>query len=87
MRNYLALTVLSLASALAVAAPPKKIEIVYEGARNDLVLAEVTQRLEHDGQTYRLTETTKGRGLFALRCAARRTAPARARSRATACGR
>jgi len=67
MRNYLVLTVLSLASALAVAAPPRKVEIVYDVARNDLILAEVTQRLEHDGQTYRLTETTKGRGLLALR--------------------
>jgi len=67
MRNYLVLTVLSLASAVAAAAPPQKIEIVYEVSRNDLVLAEVTQRLEHDGHSYRLTETTKGRGLLALR--------------------
>lgn len=73
MRNYLVPIALSLASALAAAAPPQKVEIVYEMARNDLVLADITQRLEHDAQSYRLTETTKGRGLLALRGEANRS--------------
>ena len=73
MRNYLVPIALSLASAFAAAAPPQKVEIVYEFARNDMTLAEMTQRLEHDGHSYRLTETTKGRGLLALRGEASRS--------------
>ena len=72
MRNICLTIVLSFASA-ALAAPPKHVEIAYEIARNDLVLAEVTQRLEHDGHSYKLLETWKGKGAFALRGEAART--------------
>ena len=72
MRNLCLTIVLSLASA-AVAAPPQRIEIGYEIARNGLVLAEVSQRLEHDGRSYRLTETWKGKGVLALRGEANRS--------------
>lgn len=51
----------------AMAAPPQHVEINYELARNDLVLADIYQRLDHDGRTYHLTETWKGRGLLSLR--------------------
>jgi len=57
---------LSLASA-AAAAPPQRVEIAYEIARNGSVLAEVNQRLEHDGRSYRISETWKGRGIYSLR--------------------
>ncbi|MEK6245377.1 MAG: DUF3108 domain-containing protein [Pseudomonadota bacterium] len=50
-----------------VAAPPQRVEIGYEIARNGSVLAEVNQRLEHDGRSYRLSETWKGMGILSLR--------------------
>ena len=36
-------------------------------------LAEVNQRLEHDGRSYRLSETWKGKGMLALRGEATRS--------------
>ena len=63
----LSLACLVCVSAPAAAAPPQRVEIVYEVARGGAVLAEVTQRLEHDGRTYRIIETWKGKGMFALR--------------------
>ena len=72
MRNLYLTIALSFASA-ALAAPPQRVEIGYEIARNGSVLAEVNQRLEHDGRTYRLTETWKGKGLLALRGEANRS--------------
>lgn len=68
MRNLCLTIVLSLGlPAAALAAPPRKAEIVYELARNGMVLAEVTQRLEHDGKTYRLSEDVRGKGMLALK--------------------
>ena len=64
MRNWCLTIVLSFASA-AVAVPPQRVEIGYEIARNGSVLAEVNQRLEHDGRSYRLSETWKGKGVYA----------------------
>ena len=72
MRNLCLTIVLSLATA-ALAAPPKQVEIAYEVARNGSALAEVSQRLEHDRRSYRLTETWKGKGVFALRGEAARS--------------
>lgn len=66
IRNLFLTAVLSLASA-AQAAPPQQVEVAYEVARNGMALAEVSQRLEHDGRSYRLAETWKGKGVFALR--------------------
>jgi hypothetical protein len=73
MRNCLIPIALSLTAAAAVAAPPQRVDIAYEMARNDLVIADVSQHLEHDGRSYRLTETSKGRGVFALRGEASRS--------------
>ena len=53
--------------ALCAAAPPHRVEIVYELTRNGSAVAEVTDRLEHDGRSYRLSETWKGKGVFGLR--------------------
>jgi hypothetical protein len=72
MRNCLIPIALSLASA-ASAAPPQHVEIDYELARNGSVLADISQRLDHDGRTYKLAETWKGKGLLALRGEARRS--------------
>jgi hypothetical protein len=67
MRNLYLTIALSFAGAAATAAPPQRVEIVYEIARDGIGLAEVNQRLEHDGRSYRLAETWKGKGLLALR--------------------
>jgi hypothetical protein len=67
MRNLFLTIALSLASAAAAAAPPARVEIGYEIARDGSVLAEVSQRLEHDGRSYRLSETWNGKGIYALR--------------------
>jgi hypothetical protein len=79
MSNWSWLRTSLLASALACPAaaawgePPRQVEIVYETSRNGITLAEVTYALEHDGRTYRVVETTKGRGILALRGTTRRT--------------
>ena len=51
----------------AAAAPAQRVEIAYDLIRNGTPIAEVTEKLEHDGKTYRLTAQLKGKGLFALR--------------------
>jgi hypothetical protein len=66
MRNFIFPIAFSVAAS-AGAAPPQRVEIGYEIARNGSVVAEVIERLEHDGKTYRLTETWRGRGFYALR--------------------
>ena len=73
MRNLYSTIVLSFACAAAAAAPAQRVEIGYELARDGLVLAEINQRLEHDGRSYRLSETWQGKGLLALRGEAVRT--------------
>jgi len=72
MRNWYLTIALSFATA-AAGAPPPRVEISYEIARNGSVLAEVNQRLEHDGRSYRLAETWKGKGLLSLRGEATRS--------------
>lgn len=72
MRNWCWLLI-SAAVGAAHAAPPQRVEIAYEIARNDSAVAEVVHRMQHDGRLYELTETWKGRGLFALRGSAKRT--------------
>jgi hypothetical protein len=71
MRNTCSILALSLATVLgaapALAAPPHRVEIAYEISRDGAALAEITERLEHDGRSYRLQETWRGKGLYALR--------------------
>ena len=57
----------------ALAAPPQKLEIAYELNRNGTPIAEMVEKLEHDGKTYRLSGQLKGKGIFALRGDAART--------------
>lgn len=73
MRRFFFPIILSVAGAAAAAAPPRQVEIGYEVSRNGTTVAEVRQRLEHDGHRYRLTETWRGKGIFALRGEATRT--------------
>ena len=75
MRNRLAfLTVLSFCVAgSASAAPAKHVEVEYEISRNGNAVADMVEKLEHDGKTYRLSGQLRGRGVFALRGDASRT--------------
>lgn len=72
MRNLLFLISLSVAAG-AEAAPPKRAEIAYQVERNGQAMAEVNQKLEHDGKTYQLSETWKGKGVLGLRGEAKRS--------------
>ena len=72
MRNIFLTISLSFATSV-LAAPAQRVEITYEVNRNNLILAEVTHRLEHDGRAYKLTETWQGRGFLALKGDATRT--------------
>jgi hypothetical protein len=76
MRNWwlemMSTSLLSLCAAAAYAEPPVRIEIGYEMMRNGSVMAEITEKLERADGNYQLTETWKGRGLFALLGSARR---------------
>ena len=71
MRNFLIPIALSLAAG-AHAAPPQRVEIMYEVTRNGMPVAEVTERLEHDKRQYRLEESWRGKGVLALRGDAKR---------------
>ncbi len=66
------LTALSFACS-ALAAPPRHVEIAYDLSRNGTPIAELVEKLEHDGKTYRLSASMKGKGVFALRGDASRT--------------
>ncbi|HET7671272.1 MAG TPA: DUF3108 domain-containing protein [Burkholderiales bacterium] len=70
MRNWLWLLV-SVAG-LAAAEPPARIEVVYLATRNGSSMAEITERLEYSNGNYQLTETWKGKGMYALLGNARR---------------
>ncbi len=63
----------ALISSMALAAPANRIEIAYDLSRNGMPIAELVERLEHDGKTYKLNAQLKGKGVFALRGDAVRT--------------
>src|SRR5687767_2902484 len=69
---WLAISALAWAGA-AWSAPPQRVELAYDISRNGLRIAEVVYLLEHDGSRYQITETSKGRGVLALRGTIRRT--------------
>ena len=64
-RAALALLVPIATMAATLAAPPNRVEVVYDVSRNGMVLGEVTERLEHGDGKYQLIETTRGRGFLA----------------------
>lgn len=68
MRSLSSLLI-SAAAAVALtaqAAPPARVEIAYEVFNEGSRVAEVTDRYEHGGGRYRITETWKGRGIYSL---------------------
>lgn len=71
MRSFFFL-LLSAAALAARAEPPASLEVTYELTRNGSPLADVVERLECAAGSYKLTETWKGRGLYALLGSARR---------------
>jgi hypothetical protein len=58
---------------LAQAAPPARIEIAYEVSRDGSLMADVVEVLEHGGGRYQISETSRGRGVYALAGRFRRT--------------
>jgi len=70
MRNWCWLLI-SLAGA-AAAEPPARVELVFALTRNGSTMAEVVERLEYASGRYQLTETWKGKGIYALLGSARR---------------
>lgn len=76
MRNssWLATSLLPVVvAAAAQVAPPPRVEIEYDLRRNDGTMAHVVERLEHGNGVYRLHETWRGRGVYALLGRARRS--------------
>src|SRR5438067_10634249 len=70
MRNWLWLLIS--VGVAARAEPPPHLEIAFTLSRNGSAMAEVTERLDYASGDYRLTETWKGRGIYALLGSARR---------------
>ena len=70
MRNWFWLLI-SVAG-LAAAEPPPRLEVTYSLSRNGSSMAEVTEQLEYSAGKYKLTETWKGKGIYALLGTARR---------------
>jgi hypothetical protein len=70
MRNWLWLLISC--AGLAAAQPPARLEVVYVATRDGSTMAEITERLEYANGNYHLTETWKGKGIYALLGSARR---------------
>jgi len=67
MRNwFIPLAISVWFCACAHAAPPVRVEIDYDVLRNGSAMAEVVDRFQHDGKTYRVVEEWHGRGILAL---------------------
>jgi len=75
MRNsfWLLISLPAALSALAQTPPPARVELEYNLMRNGSTMAEVVERLEHGNGSYQLTETWKGKGVYALLGRAKRT--------------
>ena len=74
MRNWSWLLIsAALWAGSALALPPDRVELTNEIQRNGTTIAEVNYLLEHDQRGYQITETTKGRGILALRGTTHRT--------------
>src|SRR5919108_6164370 len=75
MRSWWFLPI-SFAAAAAVhaqGAASLRVEIEYEFKRNGKTVAEVLERLEHANGSYQMTETWKGKGVYAVMGKAKRT--------------
>jgi len=63
----------ALLAAQVAAAPPQRVEIVFDLLHNGARVAVIVDRLEHDGKHYEIVERWQGKGLMALRGEARRS--------------
>jgi uncharacterized protein DUF3108 len=66
MTPHRLLLLAALAPAAALAAPPHHVVVEYDMSRNDMVMAELKETLDHDGQSYRVVSEGKGKGIFAV---------------------
>lgn len=68
MRNssWLLISLLVPLTGLAQGTPVVRVQIEYDLKRNGRTVAEITERLEHGNGAYHLTETWKGKGVYAL---------------------
>lgn len=73
MRKLSTLLASLAAAGTALAALPQRVAIDYELRRNGSAVADISERMEHDGRTYRLEQVWKGKGLYAIRGVARRS--------------
>lgn len=71
--SALGLLLLAALAAGARAELPQRLEIEYDLLRNGSQVAEIVGRFERNGNEYRLTESWRGRGLYALLGRALRT--------------
>jgi hypothetical protein len=71
MRNWCWLLISAVAA--ADAAPPERVDLVFDVQHNGSSVAQVEHRLQHNGRIYELTETWSGKGFYALLGSARRT--------------
>jgi len=72
MRKWLFLLI-SFAGLAQAAPPPPRVEVAYELSHEGSVLADVVEVLEYGGGRYQITETSKGRGVYALLGSMKRT--------------
>ena len=70
---FLLISLAAAPSVLAQGAAPLRVEIEYAFMRNGKTVAEVVERLEHANGSYRITETWKGKGVYAVMGKAKRT--------------
>ena len=70
---FLLSSVVAAAASAAPATLQGKFEIEFEVTCEGTVVAEVVERLEISGSSYQMTETSKGKGMFALLGTAKRT--------------
>lgn len=70
---FLLISAAALAAAPAAATPQGNFEIHFDVTCEGTAIAEVVERLEISGSSYQMTETSKGRGLYALMGTAKRT--------------
>lgn len=72
-RSFSLLISLPVALSAAAQTTPVRVELEYDLLRNGKSMAEVVERLEYGNGTYLLTETWRGKGIYALLGRAKRT--------------
>jgi hypothetical protein len=73
MRRPWLLLVAAVRFGVAIAAPQGTTEIQYDVSCSGILLAEIVEKFEISGTSYRMTETTKGKGIYAQLGSMKRT--------------